>query len=165
MVDQDNSAGNAAHRDQTMPPDARLHSNRDYSRVFHRQQKAAGRWVVVLVTPRSRKGSQLARLGVMISAKAVKTAVRRHALKRWTRELFRTRLKDQLTGHDCVVLFRTDVPAGDEHRRRFDEEVAHLVRKALSATAQPGQRGGRRSSSGAPRDRRPPAPALSQPPP
>lgn len=131
----------------TFGPEHRLHSNRDYGRVFHRQQKAAGRHTVVLLTARSRRSGtgapQVGRLGVMIGAKAVKTAVRRHQLKRWMRELFRTRLKATLVGHDCVVLFRNDPPA-DCHAK-LDEEIVGLVAKALTATAQPGQRGGRRS--------------------
>ena len=78
----------------------------------------------------------------MIGAKAVKTAVRRHQLKRWLRELFRTRLKAALIGHDCVVLLRNDPP--EDCHARLDEEVSGLVTKALTTTAQPGQRGGRR---------------------
>jgi len=128
-------------------PEHRLHSNRDYGRVFHRQQKAAGKHTVVLLTSRPRRSGagtpQVGRLGVMIGAKAVKTAVRRHQLKRWMRELFRTRLKTILVGHDCVVLFRNNPP--DDCHARLDDEVVGLVTKALVATAQPGQRGGRRS--------------------
>ncbi len=128
--------------DATFGPAHRLHSNRDYGRAFHRQQKAAGRFVVVLLMPRPRKGPQAGRLGVMIGAKAVKTAVRRHQLKRWLRELFRVRLKTVLAGHDCVVLFRCNPP--EDSHTRLDEEVTALVAKALTTTAQPGQRGGRR---------------------
>ena len=123
-------------------PAHRLHSNRDYGRVFHRQQKAAGRHTVVLLMPRARKAAQHARLGIMVGAKAVKTAVRRHQLKRWVRELFRTRLKSSLAGHDCVVLFRSNPP--EEAHTQLDEEISGLVAKALTAQAQPGQRGGRR---------------------
>jgi RNase P protein component len=78
----------------------------------------------------------------MIGAKAVKTAVRRHQLKRWLRELFRTQLKELLCGYDCVVLFRNDPPA--DGRSGLVSEVATLAGKALLAKAQPGQRGGRR---------------------
>ena len=125
------------------PPSVRLHSNRDYGRVFHRQQKAAGRWIVVLLMPRHKKAPPEARLGVMISAKTVKTAVRRHQLKRWTREFFRTHLQETLRGHDCVVLFRTDIPEGDDNRQRFDAELLAVARKALASVSTPGQRGGR----------------------
>ena len=127
--------------DATFGPAHRLHSNRDYGRVFHRQQKAAGRHVVLLVVPRSRRSGSLARVGVMISAKAVKTAVRRHQLKRWVRELFRLELKSALHGHDAVVLFRTD-PKVDHPA--LTAEILALVPKALGALAKPGVRGGRR---------------------
>jgi ribonuclease P protein component len=127
--------------DASYPPAVRLHSNRDYGRVFHRQQKAAGRTLVLLLNPRSRRSGGAARLGVMISAKAVKTAVRRHQLKRWVRELFRLQLKTALAGFDAVVLFRSD-PKADHPA--LDAELLALVPKAIAAQATPGQRGGRR---------------------
>jgi ribonuclease P protein component len=127
--------------DTSFGPAHRLHSNRDYGRIFHRQQKAAGRHVVLLLLPRSRRSGGLPRIGVMISAKAVKTAVRRHQLKRWVRELFRLKLKTVLDGHDAVVLFRTD-PTCDHPA--LDAEILALVPKALGAQARPGVRGGRR---------------------
>ena len=115
-----------ARKGLSFPPAMRFHHGRDYGRLFHRQQKAAGRWVVVLVAP-SRAAAALPRLGVMISVKAVKTAVRRHQLKRWVRELFRTRLVERLGRHDLVVLFEvpTDrVRSGVEPSR--GERVAEL---------------------------------------
>ena len=130
--------------DQSFGPELRLHSNRDYGRCFHRQQKAAGRTCVVLVNPRSRRSGGRPRLGVMMSAKAVRTAVRRHQLKRWVRELFRTRLKTVLDGFDAVVLFRVDPPDVPEAHARLDEEIASLAAKVVTAQATPGQRGGRR---------------------
>ncbi len=53
------------------PPAARLHDDRDYGRVFQRQQKSAGPHLVALVRPRPRVGEQpeCARLGVMVSTK------------------------------------------------------------------------------------------------
>ncbi len=130
--------------DLTFGPEFRLHSNRDYGRAFHRQQKAAGRTVVVLVNPRSRRSGGKPRLGIMMSAKAVKTSVRRHQLKRWVRELFRLRLKPVLDGFDAVVLFRQDPPEGEDCHRRLDEEITGLAAKAVKALATPGQRGGRK---------------------
>jgi ribonuclease P protein component len=129
--------------DATFGPEFRLHSNRDYGRVFHRQQKAAGRTVVVLVQPRSRRSGSLARLGVMMSAKVVRTSVRRHQLKRWVRELFRTRLKAVLHGFDAVVLFRHDPPDAPEAHARLDTEILALAARAVASPATPGQRGGR----------------------
>lgn len=124
---------------QAFPPDRRLHSNRDYGRVFHRQQKAAGRHVVVLLHPRHRRAPPQARLGVMISAKAVKTAVRRHQLKRWVRELFRLRLAASLPAVDLVVMFRCD-PQGEDAHPRLDDEILSLLPRALAAQPKPGRR-------------------------
>ena len=126
-------------------PEHRLHDGRDYSRVFNRQQKAAGRHVVVLVRPRSPKESPEGRVGVMVAVKTASLAVRRHQLKRWVRELFRRELKVMAAGHDVVVLFRNDPPT-DAHVV-IDQEIRHLLPKAITSAAQPGpRRGGPRSS-------------------
>ncbi len=129
-------------KDHSLPPFHRLHTQGDYTRVFNRQQKAAGRHVVVLLNPRSRRSGGRARLGVMIPNKAVKTAVRRHQLKRWVRELFRLRLKQALDGFDAVVLFRSDPPP-DSHAQ-LDAEILALVPKALTAKPGPPRGGGGR---------------------
>lgn len=124
--------------DASFGPQYRLHDNRDYSRVFNRQQKAAGRHVVVLVRPRSPKESPEGRIGVMVATKTARLSVRRHQLKRWVRELFRRELKTLAAGHDVVVLFRNDPPA--EAHAVIDQEIRHLLPKAIQGTAQPGAR-------------------------
>ena len=134
--------------DASFGPRHRLHSNRDYGRIFNRQLKAAGRWLVLLLRPYGRPGEAPgpARLGVMISAKTADTAVRRHQLKRWMREVFRLRLKIALAGHDAVVLFRANPPA-ETRSADLERELMALVPKALTATPQPERRGHRRGSA------------------
>jgi ribonuclease P protein component len=127
------------------PPQARLHGDRDYSRVFQRQQKSAGPHVVALLRPRPPAGGATARarMGVMVSTKVAAGAVRRHQLKRWARELFRLELQRGLAGWDLVLLLRRDPPA-DGHAA-FDQEVREQVRRALARAPQPGagRQGGR----------------------
>jgi ribonuclease P protein component len=126
--------------DVTFGPEHRLHDGRDYSRVFNRQQKAAGRHVVVLVRPRTSNEKPHGRIGVMIAVKTARLAVRRHQLKRWVRELFRNELKSAAIGFDIVVLFRSDPPA-DAHQL-LNQEIRTLLPKALATSAQPGPRRG-----------------------
>jgi ribonuclease P protein component len=126
--------------DQRLTPGERLHHGGDYSRVFNRQQKAAGRWCVLLLRPRSAREGRTARLGVMVPGKAVRTAVRRHRIKRWVRELFRTRLKSTLAGHDAVVLLRADPVVQGSHAQ-LDAELISLVARALATQAHPQRRG------------------------
>ncbi len=117
--------------------------------MFNRQQKAAGRCCVLLLRPRSAREGRAARLGVMVPAKAIKTAVRRHQIKRWVRELFRLKLKHVLAGHDAVVLLRSDPPEDGGHAA-IDREICALAPKALAAQAQPQGRGGRGRGPGRP---------------
>lgn len=143
--------------DASFGSEHRLHDGRDYSRVFNRQQKAAGRHVVVLVRPRSPKEPPEGRVGVMIAVKTARLAVRRHQLKRWVRELFRRELKSVAAGHDVVVLFRND-PPGDAHIL-VDQEIRQLLPKALQGAAQPGSRHGGGRRGGPPNSGpRPPSP-------
>ena len=129
-------------------PDRRLHNGREYGRVFYRQQKAAGRDVVVLVAPRPKRAPRRGRLGIMVSTKVAKRAVRRHQLKRWVREYFRRELKAIAHGWDVVVLFRRD-PSGDDAHSKLDAELRRLVPKALAAEAKPGEGRGPRKGANA----------------
>jgi ribonuclease P protein component len=112
----------------------------------------------VVVRARERKHPQErgrvapGRQGVMVSTKTAPSAVRRHQLKRWVRELFRRELKDALAGYDVVVLFRRDPPP-DGHAA-LDREITDLARKALTAQPQPDQRRGRRGPASGGKDRR-----------
>lgn len=118
--------------DHSLPPAARFHHGGDFTRAFDRGQKAGGRHCQVLLRPRGRQqdgAPRCARLGVMVSTKVAPLAVRRHALKRWVRELFRTRLKGRLDGFDMAVVFRSDPP---DHAA-CDAEVLALVDRALVA--------------------------------
>lgn len=127
--------------DQTLPPAARFHHGVDFSRAFDRGQKAAGRHLVVHLRPRGRTqegAPRCARLGVMVSVKAVRLAVGRHAVKRWARELFRTRLKERLAGWDLMILLRSAPP---DHAA-FTAETMQLLDRAQAA--QPDGRGRRR---------------------
>ncbi|MFM2089827.1 MAG: ribonuclease protein component [Planctomycetota bacterium] len=129
--------------DQGFPPASRLRTDRDFSRVFNRQQKAAGRHVVALVRPHDPRHPGQPRLGIMVAVKTARLAVRRHQLKRWVRECFRLRLRPLLGGHDLVVLFRSDPPDTDDAHARLDEELVRLVPAAMAAKPQP-RGGGRR---------------------
>jgi ribonuclease P protein component len=119
----------------TFPPAARFHDQRDFSRVFQRQRKVAGKHVVLLCMRRPKRAGEQARLGVVVSAKTAPTAVRRHQLKRWVRELFRLRMATVAHGHDVVVLFRRDPP--DDHPA-LDREILELLPRALAAAAERG---------------------------
>ena len=114
--------------DQSFPPQARLHDGRDYGRVFHRGVRVHGKWCLVVVAPRPRRGGRRARLGVTVSTKVDKRAVRRHQLKRWVREWFRRERPEDLHAHDLVVSLKVQAePVGHE---QLDAELHRLVAKA-----------------------------------
>jgi len=126
--------------DARFPPALRLHNDRDYSRVFNRQQKAAGPHLLLLLRPQQRTAAGAVpkpRIGIMVSTKTASKAVRRHQLKRWVRELFRLTLREQpqLQGWDIVVLFRRDPPQ-DGHQL-LAREVLDLLPRALGAAPKP----------------------------
>lgn len=110
----------------TLRPSERLHDDRDYARVFKRPRKLNGRNLSVLLSPTG--GDRPARLGVIVSTKVSKLSVRRHQLKRWVRELFRQRLKQELHGFDVVVLFRS-APETYTHALMDEEITALLARR------------------------------------
>lgn len=107
----------------------RLRRRSDFKRVFHHQNKSAGKYVVVLVSRHGKQYRGPSRLGVVVSTKISKKAVRRHQLKRWVKELFRCELKQELFGCDLVVLFRRDLP--DDGHALLNAEVKKLLPKAV----------------------------------
>ena len=72
----------------------------------------------------------------MVSVKTAPLAVRRHLIKRWGRELFRTTLQQRLLGYDLAIVMRSDPP---DHAA-FDAEVLALIDKALLAKPEAGRR-------------------------
>ena len=54
-----------AYHGQHFPGQARLKRKREFGRVMYRQQKAAGKFVVVLLAPRQKRGPQRSRLGLV----------------------------------------------------------------------------------------------------
>jgi ribonuclease P protein component len=134
--------------DERFPPAARLHTRRDYGRVFGRSQRGYGRFLTVMLSRRPESGDQRARLGVVVSLKVSKLAVRRHQLKRWARELFRRRLQHELPGWDLVIMLRHD-PLGDG--AAFNAEVEAALQRARDTRVVTRRKPGRRDAAGKPK--------------
>lgn len=120
--------------DYAYPREHRLRRRSDFRRIFSHQNKAAGKFCVVLVSRHGKNFRGPARLGVVVSTKIHKTSVRRHQLKRWVRELFRLEFKKELDGMDLVVLFRRNPPA-DGHGV-LDDEIRQLLPRAIRVAAE-----------------------------
>ena len=112
----------------------RLRRRNDFKRVFRHQNKAAAKHVVVLVSRHGFKFRGPGRLGVVVSSKVNKRAVRRHQLKRWVKELFRLELKQQTFGMDVVVLFRRDPP--ESGHAQIEKEIRQCLPKAIQVADQ-----------------------------
>lgn len=83
----------------------RLLNARDYDRVFQHAQKSSGKAFTVLAR---RSDRELARLGLAIPRRQIRTAVARNRIKRLIRESFR-RHQDLLCGLDVVVIGRSEL--------------------------------------------------------
>ena len=89
---------------ERFPGDNRLNKPSDFKKVFTTAQRYAAKKLLVLAR---KNDMECARLGLAISAKRIRTAVRRNKLKRIIRESFR-RNKDRLKGLDIVVVAQKD---------------------------------------------------------
>ena len=87
----------------------RLTGARQFGRVFEQPERFKSKELVILVRS---NGLTEARLGLGISRKHVRRAVRRNRVKRIIRESFRHH-QDELAGLDVVVLTRAGLAAGD----------------------------------------------------
>ena len=120
--------------DFSFPICHRLRRRNDFKRVFRHQNKAAAKHVVVLVSRHGFKFRGPGRLGVVVSSKVSKKAVRRHQLKRWVKELFRQELKQDSFGMDVVVLFRRDPP--EDGHEQLSQEIRSILPKAIKVADQ-----------------------------
>jgi len=80
----------------------RLQNAREFDYVFERARRSSNRCFTVLARANTNTAST-PRLGLIISKRCAKSAVRRNRLKRLIRESFR-RNKEDLKGLDIVVL-------------------------------------------------------------
>jgi ribonuclease P protein component len=108
----------------------RLHTAREFGRVFAEPARSSDRYFTVLGRPNDRN---TARLGLTISRRAAKRAVDRNKLKRLARESFR--MQQQLPAWDFVVLAR---PGADRTIKRalresLDRHFDRLKKLASSA--------------------------------
>ncbi|HEC28130.1 MAG TPA: ribonuclease P protein component [Gammaproteobacteria bacterium] len=91
---------NAPDNRFTFPKSVRLSSSNDYGRVFKKPLKSKDKCFTLLVTTNN---TDVSRLGLAISKKAVNKAVDRNRVKRLVRDSFR-HSRHALAGIDIVVL-------------------------------------------------------------
>jgi ribonuclease P protein component len=105
-----NAAGSAAAaRPAGFSPRQRLHSAKDFGRVFAEPVRSSDRFFTVLARSNAR---EIARLGLTISRRVAKRAVDRNRLKRLAREAFRT--QPSLPAWDFVAMAK---PGADKAER------------------------------------------------
>jgi ribonuclease P protein component len=105
----------------------RLHTSKDFGRVFADPARSSDRYFTILARPNSRDG---ARLGLTISRRAAKKAVDRNKLKRLAREAFR--MQQSLPAWDFVVLAKVGADRTDRRllRESLDRLFTHLKAQA-----------------------------------
>ncbi|HEY8521038.1 MAG TPA: ribonuclease P protein component [Gammaproteobacteria bacterium] len=109
------------------PSAQRLHSSKEFGRVFAEPIRSVDRFFTVLARP---NGLNVPRLGLTVSRRAAKRAVDRNRLKRLARESFR--LQRRLPSCDFVVVAKPGAgeAPGPELRRSLDRHFDRLRRKA-----------------------------------
>ena len=101
------------------PRSARLLQRREYQRIFAGALRSGDSGFTVLAAPNS---DGAARLGLAISKRETRAAVRRNRIKRRIRESFRRR-REQLAGLDIVVMAKRGVDSWSS--AAIDASLAH----------------------------------------
>lgn len=119
------SAANAGY-----PKQLRLTDAKDFKRIFAEAKRIAGPHLVLLYRCTE---LDFPRLGLAISKKHLKTAVKRNCAKRLVREYFRLH-QDEIKGLDIVVLSRAGLAsAGKEEIKRALERLWWKLNKQCAA--------------------------------
>jgi ribonuclease P protein component len=105
---------------EQFPKGKRLLTRLDYSRVFSKSKRLHNQHFTVLV--HLTKASQPARLGLMVSKKVHKSAVKRNRIKRLIRESFR--LHKNLRSADYVVMTKPGAAAASN--QQITASLRHL---------------------------------------
>ena len=110
-------------------PDQRLHTPKEFGRVFADPARSSDRFFTILGRPNAQP---IARLGLTISRRAAKRAVDRNKLKRLAREAFR--MQQSLPCWDFVVMAKTGAER-TEHRVLRESLDRHFTRLKAQASA------------------------------
>lgn len=107
----------------TYPRSCRLLKTDEFSSVFNFSRRKSGRFLSVYVKPNQH---QLARLGVVVGKKQLRTAVARNFAKRIIREEFRLQ-RQNLPAADYVI--RVVAPVSKSHASAVRKELSVLLQK------------------------------------
>ncbi|HLC38899.1 MAG TPA: ribonuclease P protein component [Patescibacteria group bacterium] len=83
-----------------LPKANRLRRNRDFRKIYQKSRKFRADFFIIRYLPNNLPDS---RIGIVISAKAVKKAVRRNLLKRKISEIIRLNLNKIKPGLDIII--------------------------------------------------------------
>jgi len=126
----------ALSADARFPPAARVLTSAEFGRVFKHGRRTATPQMALHVLAEVEGG---ARLGLVVSRKVDKRAVRRNRIKRVVREYFR-RIRAQLQPGVYVMLARADAAKADNAQLRQTLErlfVRAGVLQPISSTSSP----------------------------
>jgi len=108
-------------------PEQRLHTSKEFGRVFADPARSSDRFFTILGRPNARP---VARLGLTISRRAAKRAVDRNKLKRLAREAFR--MQQSLPCWDFVIMAKTGAERTEKRvlRESLDRHFTRLKAQA-----------------------------------
>lgn len=111
-------------------PERRLHTSKEFGRVFGDPARSTDRFFTILGRPNARP---IARLGLTISRRVAKRAVDRNKLKRLAREAFR--MQQSLPCWDFVVMAKAGADRTERAalRESLDRHFARMKAHASAA--------------------------------
>jgi ribonuclease P protein component len=122
----------AGRESQALPRPKRLAKRRDFLRVYETGRKLFSRYTVLFFASNDLSHS---RLGVTATKKLGKANVR-NRLKRWTREVYRTRREPlHLDDRRIDIVVNVKPGASDATFREFREDLGRALQRVAEAAA------------------------------
>ncbi len=111
---------------QTFGPEKRVRKKKEYEDMIKNARRKSGNWMTLWI--QTKQSDISAKLGVIVSSKVSKLAVKRNLWKRFFRESFRKNASKIQKG--AMIVARPKISINTPKQKQIEEEFVRLLKQA-----------------------------------